>query len=103
MGQSSGKGRTLRLLMLLACPLTLIGCVSIKHRPASWGPLSPETKSSDCGGVAGIYRNNGEDTEGQPISLAVWLDPKINHWNTPERTRVAHQLASALQIELGFV
>jgi hypothetical protein len=102
MGQGDGKGLAVSVLMLLVCPLTLIGCVSIEHYPASWDAISQEPKSSDCGGVAGAYKNTGEDKEARSILLATWLDPTLNHWRTPERDRLEHDLASALQMELGF-
>jgi hypothetical protein len=90
----------MRALMLLACPLALVACVHVAHYPKSWEAISPDARPTNCADIAATYQNKGENEDGREVLLATWLDPTLNQWNTPERTRVEHQLASAQRIEL---
>ena len=92
----------MRALMLLVSLLTLVACVHVAHYPESWEAISPDARSTNCADIVGTYQNKGENADGRAVLLANWLDPTLNQWNTPERTRVAHELASAQRVELAL-
>ena len=91
---------SIRALTLLMCPLTLTACIHLQRYPQSWESIARKDRHTECADVTGIYDNSGETTSGSQVPLAVWLDPTINHWNTPARTRVERELTSAQQVQL---
>jgi len=62
-----------RSIFLIVTSLMLTSCIYVQRYPSNWSP--PLQSDTECAGIAGVYENKGEKTDGGKIRLELLLFP----------------------------
>ena len=87
-----------QLLLTVLGAVLLGGCAHIERYPQSWEPVQVGA-ITDCNAVAATYANEGENSNGDRIALALWLEPR-QYKSNAEHTAYESDLTEAQTVQL---